>query len=169
MTMARGKSSWDHLDDRNALIVQLWNEGERSSSQVVALMRQHGYELTRNTIIGVINRKVKSGGAMRTKNPPHSIHPSESGRKIKQVKARCKPMAMPAPLPDAPKPIGPIEDIPISGCQYLDGDVSKGGWRMCGHPAHKPGSPWCTYHYRRMNQPGSRQVNIDYKPRKRNW
>lgn len=128
-----------------------WTEGDSAGVIQAKLSREMKICVTRNTVLGHIDRAKKAGriegregrtgNVIAFRKPLNSLHP--------------KPKARIAHQPRLPRPeiIGPLNDFPKApdglhrACQYTKDDPAAGDWRMCGQPTRDLSHPFCDYHH----------------------
>lgn len=152
-----GSQGWDDQAKKDALDMFL-NEG-LSPGQISNALQGRGYDITRNAVIGFINREKnkapKEDRGKFVRVLPEKIARTPPAPKVPRPPPEPKAAKVPAlkhdpviqlvkkikPLPVIKEErlieyIGPIEMTPGWGfCQYTRDDIQEPGWRMCGHPA----------------------------------
>jgi GcrA cell cycle regulator len=133
---------WD-----DALVERLKNlQAAGNSASMIA--RELGEGITRNAVIGKINRL---GLSLNGQAWAYTYSRPAKPKKPKPVPAYL--IDFPLGTPE-PKPCGALETMLGRGlCQYIHGDPLIPGWRMCGHATVAPHSPWCAHHYAKCYSP----------------
>jgi GcrA cell cycle regulator len=128
--------SWN--DQNVEQLKTLWIEG-LSASQIA---RALGAGISRNAVMGKIHRMGLSGKGSQ------SLPRQTRGRTPQERIARAfKTAPLPPPPIDEPAPLLEPDIFAAEGqCKWPHGETNQSGWVMCGHPAHKKGSPWCLFH-----------------------
>lgn len=128
------KSAWDYHPELIDELKTLHAEG----LSFAQMARRLGHGLTRNAVLGK---------ATRLNLPQRAPHRHDIGYGTKKVSAEPA-LAVVTSHGDEPIPLlEPDVFAPNGQCKWPHGDTGQPGWRMCGHLASKPGSPWCAYHY----------------------
>lgn len=118
-----------HSEELKARICAMWLGGQ-SAGHIRQRLYSDGTDLTRNAIIGVINR----AGKRRVGYHPTVV----MARKI----AAPKPPKPTPPPEDAPPILGSVRES-VSGCKMMYGEPTA-DFRYCGQPTER--GSWCNYH-----------------------
>lgn len=151
------KPGWD--DESFAVAKRMYLEDGASHGDISRALGRMGYTLSRNAVIGKMNRTGVADGRSVIQPKPKAQRVPKPPQAIETIKA-SKPLPK-AVAEHAIQYVGPIDTTPAWGlCQYTRDDVMKPGWQMCGHPAEVKGTgrnacqtPWCESHGRICHQP----------------
>ena len=146
-------------DEQRAFILSLWDKGLSSSQIAEQFTRSYGPKVSRNVIIGIVNR---AGGSKR--DPGVGSWATAGAQKRHQTMLAnggyTGPKKKSAPV-DPPKPptsvLGTVEEMVGDGmCKF---PVSGPGepWQQCGHPA-QPHKPYCAGHCATAYTPQSKPM-----------
>lgn len=110
-------------------VASLWKS--HSASEIADMFRSRGFNVTRNSIIGIANR----AGCSKPRPPskPRKQRPRKPQQiQLKVVVARTPFEPATIDLPSFNKTIG---ELGSADCRYIAGDPGEA--RYCGHPIHK--------------------------------
>lgn len=154
-------NTWKAHPDRVELLKKRWAEG--ASASVIA--REIGNDVTRNAVIGQVQRLGLSKRDTKTTRNEVSFRPSSKGRPDQMQAMAKKPLAFVTPIdPNAPTPLNlTLEEREKHQCAF---PVNDGGpFLYCGHGTAESSS-YCPYHDRMMRT-GPRPLPKLLKPFRR--
>jgi len=123
------------------------NEQELSASQIA---RRLGEGVTRNAVIGKLNRMGLSCGGGKPKALAPRRHPQERPAKRSSGKSGGAVLKLLAPQP-AKRDVH-IHDLSDMTCRFPMGDPREKDFRFCGAPKELNDLPYCEYHTQLAHQ-----------------
>lgn len=147
-----------HQPERNKLVLD-YRLQYKSATEIVKLMADLGYSLSRGAVLGIIHRH---GSEEHKKPTTFKAKPRGKKRRDPIVELKPKIVALPVQVVKL-DPLGPLNQFPPSGCCTHTDDIVGSGqpWRMCG----RPGYPYCESHAIGKRQ----QKRTSPQPRQREW
>src|ERR1044072_6540273 len=124
-------------DEQRQEVVSLWQT--KSASEIANLFRERGFNVTRNSIIGIANR----AGCSKPK-------PDKKPRAPRERKPRAVQLKVIARTPFKPATVvvqtldKSLDELGRNDCRYITGEPSNA--RYCGHPVHE--RSFCLDHFR---------------------
>jgi len=156
-----GKFDWTEAAVET--LTRLWAEGY-SASMIAARM---GGGLSRSAIIGKAHRLRLPRRISKPNVDTPRVRKFRKPREIKEPRpARFVPEPLPAPVEDAPAPIGQrktLLELQAHHCRWPIGEPGTREFHFCGADAH-PGFSYCLAHAKRAYQPAQARPRIGVKP-----
>jgi GcrA cell cycle regulator len=147
--------NWDYNTVK--ALRELWAQGH-SATQIAAMLGT-----TKGSIVGKLDRLGLR--AVHREVNPHNTRRMYQGLEPHAKRIRTKDglprVRVVVPIPEPPKEpefIGPLNDIPDSGCRFPRGEMGK-DYQCCGQENVSKASPYCEFHHSRCT-PKKREVGI---------
>lgn len=165
--------------ERNQLVLAIYGEGLSASQVAARMLKDHGIQLSRNAVLGIVHRH-GSPDLARQATARRSYPSFPLGDRVKKNIPH-----KPEIIVTEPEPIGPPDQFPErKTCRYTKDDVAIPGWKMCGHDVTKSihshdgkravpeDHPWCEWHEEHViynkskpDEPQSQKAPLSNKPR----
>lgn len=150
-----------------ATLARLWDKGMTASEIAASLALATGRDITRNSILGKVNRlglPPRAKGLTERKMKPAPPRAERRNPVVRRTKPARPPQWTPPPEPVAEIPIGsvPYLDLRARQCRWILGDAAGIHTVSCCLPTVGSTS-WCLDHLERVSAPGTASAQIRTK------